>query len=121
MKIRIRVDAAERYLARQYANVPASCGSRHNPEWVKTLEAIAGKWIHVDTTHLFHDQFNTTSIPGVSKNGLRIMVQDIDKIWEDVRAGVIKCRWCFGIKQKDGVCCKCGKSEYLHPLNPVSP
>lgn len=122
MKILMRDDAAKAYVQRCYKGARADCGMLHRPEFADMLRAVQGQWIEVETDHLFRDQFNTVPIPGVSDNGLRVMVNDIQAIEDDVRQGVVKCNWCYGYDHdKDGACDKCGKTEYLEPLNPISP
>jgi hypothetical protein len=122
VKIHIRKGAGLAYFHRCYRKAHPQCGMLHNPEWVKKLQAIEETWVEVETDHLFRDQFNTVPIPGVSENGLRLMVEDIDAIEDDVRQGVVKCLWCGGYDHDhDGKCDKCGKEEYLEPLNPISP
>lgn len=86
------------------------------------LEAVQGQWLEVETEHLFHDQFNVAPIPGVSDLGLRLMIEDIVAIEDDIRQGVVKCQWCYGYDHNhDGKCDKCGKTEHLSDLNPISP
>jgi len=121
MMIRVREDAASAYVRRCYKGANPQCGQLHKPEWQKQLEALSGKWIQVETNHLFRDQFNTAPIPGISDLGMRLMIEDIDAIKDDVRQGVVKCQWCYGYDNGLGVCGNCGKTEYLKPLNPISP
>lgn len=122
MKVHVRIGAARHYQQRCYRHAHPACGMLHDPKWVKLLQAVEGQWLEVETEHLFRDQFNTKPIPGVSENGLRLMVEDIDAIEDDVRQGVVKCNWCYGYDHDhDGKCDKCGKSEYLESLNPISP
>ena len=45
-----------------------------------------GEWVEIETTHLFHDQYNTKD--------KRIFDQDIVRIVDDVRLGLGKCRYC---------------------------
>jgi len=88
------------------------------------LKAIQGQWVEIETDHLFADQFNTVPIPGVSENGMRLMVEDVEEIEDDARIGVIKCSYCFGYDHNhDGFCDNplCGSPDYLHPLNPLFP
>ena len=122
MKIRVRQNAAAAYVHRCYRHAHPACGMLHRPEFAEMLRKLEGQWLEVETKHLFSDQFNTAPIPGVSDQGLRLMVQDIDAIEGDVRDGVIKCNWCGGYDHDhDGACDGCGKSEYLEPLRPISP
>lgn len=94
----------------------------HRPEWAEMLRKVEGKWLDVETEHLFRDQFNTAPIPGVSANGMRIMLESVEAIEDDIRADVVKCGWCYGYDHDgDGKCDKCGKSEHLAPLKPLSP
>ena len=121
MRIKIHEGAAEHYIRRCYRYAHPQCGRLHRPEWAKMLRAVEGKWLEVETDHLFDDQFNTAPIPGVSQNGMRIMIESVSEIEGDVRQGVIKCRWCYGYSSDGKACDKCGKSEHLFPLNPKVP
>ena len=122
MRIKMNDEAARHYVTRCYRHAHPACGQRHNPKFATMLRAVQGQWIEVETDHLFRDQFNTVPIPGVSENGLRVMVSDIVDIEDDVRQGVVKCSWCYGYDTDgDGACDKCGKTEYLRSLNPISP
>jgi len=86
------------------------------------LDAVAGKWIDVETDHLFKDQFNTPPIPGVTENGLRVMLSEVAEIKDDIREGVVKFSWCFGYDHNhDGHCDTCGRSDYLEPLRACKP
>lgn len=120
MRVKVYQNAAANYHARCYRHAHPACGMLHRPEWEKMLRAVEGRWLEVETEHLFRDQFNTVPIPGVSDNGMRLMIEDVEAIEDDVRDGVIKCRWCFGYDHdKDGACDKCGKTDHLEPLNPI--
>lgn len=46
-----------------------------------------GEWIVIDTTHVFHDQYNTV-------DGKRIFDHDISRIVDDVRGGSGRCKYC---------------------------
>ena len=119
MRIRVHDDAADHY--RRMCFVPGS-NRVHRQEWEDVLRAVQGQWLEVETDHLFGDQFNTVPIPGVTKQGLRLMIADVAEIEDDARPGVIKCSWCYGYANEDGdACAKCGKSEYLRPLNVLYP
>lgn len=120
MRVLIYKNAAANYHRRCYRKAHPACGMLHNPEWEKMLEKIEGTWVEVETEHLFADQFNTAPIPGVSETGMRLMIEDVEAIEDDVRDGVFKCGWCYGYDHnKDGKCDKCSESEYLKPLNPI--
>lgn len=45
-----------------------------------------GEWVEIETTYLFHDQYNTKD--------KRIFDKDIARIVDDVRLGLGKCRYC---------------------------
>lgn len=119
MEILINENAAGNYIERCYKNARPDAYGLHNEQFYNILKNIQGKWLEVETEHLFSDQFNTAPIQDVSENGVRIMMEDVVEIKDDVRDGVVKCRWCYGYdKNNDGACDKCGKNEYLEPLNP---
>lgn len=46
-----------------------------------------GKWVEIDTSILFHDQYNTM-------DGKRIFDRDIKRIVDDERPGMGRCRYC---------------------------
>lgn len=119
MEILINENAAGNYIKRCYKNArPDACGL-HNEKFYTILKNVQGKWLTVDTEHLFSDQFNTKRIDGVSGSGARIMMEDVVEIKDDVRDGVVKCRWCYGYdKDGDGACDSCGKIDYLESLIP---
>lgn len=121
MRIKLHENAASNYVCRCYRGANPQSGMLHRPEWEKMLKNIEGLWLEVETEHLFRDQFNTAPIPGVSENGMRIMIGDVSEIEDDIRADVIKCRWCYGYDDGTGKCGECGKTDYLEPLNPISP
>jgi hypothetical protein len=122
MFIRVQDNAAQNYITRCYKGAHPSCGMAHSPEWADTLKQVEGQWLEVETEHLFENQFNTVPIPGVSDNGLRLFVEDISEIKDDVREGVVKCRGCLGYdRDGDGKCDSCGREDYLHKLNPIGP
>lgn len=122
MRVKVNENAAQHYVARCYRHANPQCGKLHNEEYEAMLQQVQGQWLEVETEHLFRDQFNTGPVPGVSEHGLRLTVADVTEIEDDVRAGVIKCDWCFGYDHdKDGKCDKCGKTDFLRPLDPISP
>lgn len=123
MRIHVRTGAAMAYVHRCYRHAHPQCGMLHKPEWVETLKKIENTWVEVETDHLFSDQFNTVPIPGVSEQGLRLMIEDVTEIEDDVRIGVVKCSYCFGYDYNhDGFCDNplYGSPDYLHPLNPIT-
>lgn len=118
MKIKINDNAASNYVRRCYRHASPSCGMLHRPEWETMLSKVQGKWLEVETDYLFDDQFNTVPIPGVSELGMRIMIEDVTAIVDDVRPVMLKCKWC-GHHQPSidgGLCWHCGKSEYIAPF-----
>ena len=122
MRIKLNDNAATHYVRRCYRHAHPQCGQLHRPDFEAMLKAVEGQWLEVETDHLFSDQFNTAPIPGVSENGLRIMVSDIVEIEDDARIGVVKCNWCGGYDHDhDGACDKCGSIDYLKPLKVISP
>ena len=107
MKIIIKKNAASLY---------ASSANDHiyNSEWLSKLKAIEGKIIEVETKHLFKDQYNTVTIPGVSEQGMRIMDQSVEEVIGNVRIGKAKCRYCFNvIDSEETVCSSCGEEGFL--------
>jgi hypothetical protein len=119
MEILINENAAGNYIKRCYKHARPEAYGLHNENFYNILKNVQGKWLTVETEHLFSDQFNTAPIENVSVNGVRIMIEDVVEIKDDIRDGINKCRWCYGYdKDNDGACDKCGKNEYLEPLKP---
>lgn len=122
MKILINDNAASNYIKRCYNKVSPEAFGLHNENFYQILKKIQGTWVEVETEHLFSDQFNCAPIDGVTELGVRIMIEDVVEIENDVREGVVKCQWCFGYdKDKDSICDRCGKSEYLYNLTAKKP
>jgi hypothetical protein len=122
MRVKVNENAARNYVTRCYRHAHPACGRLHRPEWEEILSKVEGRWLEVETAHLFSDQFNTAPIEGVSVLGIRLRVEDVVDIEGDVRPGVVKCDWCFGYDgDGDGACDKCGRSEHLRPLVPKLP
>ena len=59
----------------------------------------SGEWVNIDTSYLFHDQYNT-------EDGKRIFDKDISRIVNDERPGMGRCKYC-GAMVKRG-------EEYKH-------
>jgi len=117
MEILINENAAKNYITRCYRNARPDAVGLHNEGFYNILKGLQGKWIEVETTHLFSDQFNTVPVEGVTGSGARIDLADVVEIKDDVRQGLKKCQWCFGYdRNQDGVCDRCEKSEYLKDL-----
>jgi hypothetical protein len=57
-------------------------------KYVNWIASVAGKWLDVETKHLFQDQYNTS--------GGRVFDDQIDAIEDDARAGRVSCHWCGG-------------------------
>ena len=117
MEILIHENAAKNYITKCYKYAHPEADSLHSESFYNILKAIEGKWVEVETEHLFSDQFNIAPIEGVSELGARITIEDVTEIKDDVRQGVVKCRWCFGYdKDSDGACDRCGKTDYLEAI-----
>lgn len=49
---------------------------------------IQGKWVEVDTAHLFHNQYN------IAGYDIRVMDESVEAVRDDIRAGIIGCGYC---------------------------
>ncbi len=120
MEILIHENAANNYFRRCYRGTQPNAVGLHNEGFYNILKGLQGKWVKVDTTHLFTDQFNTMVIEGVTGSGARINLADVVEIKDDVRHGLQKCVWCYGYDHNhDGLCDRCEQSKYLVDL--ISP
>jgi len=120
MEILIHENAANNYFRRCYRGTQPNAVGLHNEGFYNILKGLQGKWVEVDTTHLFTDQFNTVVIEGVTGSGARINLADVVEIKDDVRHGLQKCVWCYGYDHNhDGLCDRCEQSKYLVDL--ISP
>ena len=53
----------------------------------------SGEWVNIDTSCLFHDQYNT-------EDGKRIFDKDISRIVDDVRPGMGRCKYCGALVKR---------------------
>lgn len=84
MQIKIKADA--------YA-------SGNNPQYTKWIEDNRGKWVEVETDHLFNNQYNTDTA--------RIYDTQIDAVRDDARVNMGKCSYCGTMMhQKELICLK---------------
>jgi hypothetical protein len=117
MEILIHENAANNYFNRCYRGTRPDAVGLHNEGFYNILKGLQGKWVEVETTFLFKDQFNTVKVEGLTGSGARIDLADVVEIKDDVRQGLQKCQYCFGYdKDKDGTCDRCGRTEYLEAL-----
>jgi hypothetical protein len=121
MQVRLHEDAHLRYIARNRD----FRGDRVNREWVETLKKVDGQTLEVETEYLFSDQFNTAPIPGVSENGLRLMVGDVAEVIDDERPGRGRCQWCGKTVVMDKVrgdtCPLCEVAGYITAFSQKGP
>jgi hypothetical protein len=94
MKIRIRSDAAKRYVDSKMADRCPTCASHINWGWVEKLTRIQGRVLEVDTQFLFRHQFNVFPVPGVFPIGIRIVADSVAEVIDDVRPGKARCENC---------------------------
>ena len=66
MEILIKENAADNYFRRCYKGTRPDAVGLHNEGFYNILKGLQGKWVEVDTTHLFANQFNTVVIEGVT-------------------------------------------------------
>ena len=83
MKILIKKNA---YI---YAN------SDKSREWLKENE---GKWVEVETDHLFTNQYNTSN--------MRVLDSQVEAVSDDARIGKGKCKYCGSVLNEGEVCTK---------------
>lgn len=112
MKVKVREDAATAYRQRRVI----SQKQPYSDAWVKTLEAVQGMTLEVETEYLFEDQFNTAPIEGISDTGLRLMSSDIEQVIDDARPGRMRCHWCGKNNQVADTCPNCGKADHREPF-----
>jgi hypothetical protein len=69
------------------------------------LQALAGKWVGVETEHLFDDQYNTGPCEGF-ENGFRAFDSWVSDVEDDARLGVWKCGYCGKQARREDVVSK---------------
>jgi len=120
MRIKIKDNATAICLRDAYTPI--------NWEWAEKLKKVEGEWLVVETDYLFKDQFNTAPIPGVSKDGLRIMESMVEVVENDVRKEMVKCRYCGKTEKwthwyykpesrKGAFCPNCDRAGYAEALH----
>lgn len=94
MKVYVRERAGQLFIAGLVSNrtVPNAKAERFSV----ILDAIAGRWVEVDTKHLFANQYTTVAIPGVTALGARVMERDILAVAGDHRPWRVWCAFCWG-------------------------
>lgn len=107
MKIRIKDNARDLYVATQALNAPV------NYSWAAKLRALEGMTVDVETDYMFQDQYNTGPIPGVSDIGLRIMAQSVVEVIDDERPGAQRCQWCGRCSKVSDTCPWCAHDDHL--------
>jgi len=70
-------------------------GHNATPIYKKFIEENAGKWVDVDTSCLFTDQYNT---PG--PDGVRLFDSQIDAVRDDARRDMGECRCCGALVRR---------------------
>jgi hypothetical protein len=65
---------------------------------------------------LFKHEFNTKAIPGVSKEGIRVMEEYVEEVIDDIRHGKARCDLCEEVSNSVEVCTNCGRTDYLEPF-----
>jgi hypothetical protein len=117
MEILINENASRNYITRCYRGARPDAVGLHNDKFYNILKGLEGKWVEVETTFLFSDQFNTVPVEGLTGSGARIDLADVVEIKDDIRQGLKKCQFCFGLdKNKDGACDRCGRTNYLETI-----
>ncbi len=76
-------------------------------DYYEELNKLDGKWIEVETSFIFKDQFNTVPLRE-GHNGLRVHLRNIKEIKNDFRIGRFLCRWCHANSPLGMYCHKCG-------------
>ncbi|TFG97485.1 hypothetical protein E4H12_08505, partial [Candidatus Thorarchaeota archaeon] len=96
MKIKLKPDAMQIWINNQRRFGP---WTKVEEKWIEMLKQVQGTTLEVETKYLWDNQFNTAPIPGVSKNGMRILdfkneKSIIEEIIDDVRPYRHKCVSC---------------------------
>lgn len=102
MRLKIKSNAKDLYYAGLRANRSRNVGfTKAENTFGDIIKKIQSTWVEVDTDFIWDDQYNTVSIVGVSKNGIRILdfnneqeFSIIDTIEGDVRLHRLKCSKC---------------------------
>lgn len=70
-------------------------GSMYADSYRKRINESSGKWLKVETEHLFADQFNCENEnPSKYDYGMRVNISLVEKIEDDVRKNAAKCLYC---------------------------
>ena len=80
MEILIKENAANNYMRRCYKGTRPDVVGLHNEGFYNILKGLEGKWVEVETTHLFANQFNTVPVEGLTGSGARIDMADVAEI-----------------------------------------
>jgi hypothetical protein len=90
MKVQIRNNAF-------VSTIPSVGDSK---EFKTFIENNGGKWLDVDTTHLFDNQYNLIGVP------FRVLDEHISAVEDDSRVGMGKCKYCGSMIREGETCTK---------------
>jgi len=94
---------------------------KYSTEYAEKLSKLEGKWVEVNITHLFPDQFNIHPVENVSDMGIRIYAVDVEEIKDDERLGRSRCTYCGRWEDTGKPCKNCSKgTEYMEEFFPGS-
>lgn len=105
MKVKIKVNAHELYLANNFGII--------SDYWDIIFNKISGKTLEVNTDLLFKDEYNIKPKKGILNNEIRMFDEYIDKIIDDARIGKPYCTFCDHFSTSNEVCSFCERSNYL--------
>lgn len=86
-------------------------GYSSNHDYREKLRSLAGQWVTVETDHLFENQFN------IKEHNLRIFDGDIERVTNDARIGLGKCKYCGTLVKAGKKCHKYRTQEKIYGID----
>ena len=92
-----------------------SCHNNYSDSYASIMERLSGKIVDVDIKYLFKNSFNIID----SENPDKIIdLQEylVEEVIDDIRYLKMKCNYCGFIQDKNEICSKCKKTNFLEKL-----
>lgn len=111
MKVKIKENAKQTYI--NYMVI--SCHNNYSDSYASIMEKLSGKIVEVDTKHLFKNSFNIIDPENPDKI-IDLQNYLVEEIIDDIRYLKMKCNYCGFTQDKDIICSKCKKTNFLENL-----
>jgi len=111
MKVKIKENAKSVYI--NYMII--SCYSNYSDSYAKKMERLSGKTLEVDIGCLFKNSFNIIDPENPDKI-IHLSEYLVKEVIDDIRYLKMKCNYCGMDQDKDIICSRCKKTNFLENI-----